>query len=92
MIEHYDALTRISLVNKDTPMEKANVQILASYLDSDTKWGLFNGFSSRPMMPIAIKMLFSKTPLKEDSTLIHQLKVSKDDIRLLKLYNMLSVT
>lgn len=91
-IEHYDALTRISLVNKDTPMEKANVQILASYLDSDTKWGLFNGFSSRPMMPIAIKMLFSKTRLKEDSALIHQLKVSKDDIRLLKLYNMLSVT
>lgn len=91
-IEHYDALTRISLVNKDTPMEKASVQILASYLNSDTKWGLFNGFSSRPMMPIAIKMLFSKTPLKEDSALIHQLKVSKDDIRLLKLYNMLSVT
>lgn len=91
-IEHYDALTRISLVNHDTPMEKANVQILASYLDSDTKWGLFNGFSSRPMMPIAIKMLFSKTRLKEDSALIHRLKVSKDDIRLLKLYNMLSVT
>ncbi|KGK86464.1 helix-turn-helix transcriptional regulator [Clostridium sp. HMP27] len=91
-IEHYDALTRISLVNKDTPMEKASVQILASYLDSGTKWGLFNGFSSRPMMPIAVKMLFSKTRLKEDSALIHQLKVSKDDIRLLKLYNMLSVT
>jgi transcriptional regulator with XRE-family HTH domain len=91
-IEHYDALTLISLVNRDTTMEKASIQILASYLDSDTKWGLFNGFSSRPMMPIAIKMLFSKTPLKEDSALINQLKVSKDDVRLLKLYNMLSVT
>lgn len=91
-IEHYDALTRISLNNRDTPMEKANAQILASYLDSDTKWGLFNGFSSRPMMPIAIKMLFSKTRLKEDAALINQLKVSKDDIRLLKLYNMLSAT
>jgi len=91
-IEHYDALTRISLINHDTPMEKASVQILASYLDSDTKWGLFNGFSSRPMMPIAIKMLFSKTRLKEDFALIDQLKVSRDDIRLLKLYNMLSTT
>jgi len=91
-IEHYDALTRISLNNRDTPMEKANAQILASYLDSDTKWGLFNGFSSRPMMPIAIKMLFSKTRLKEDAALINQLKVSKDDVRLLKLYNMLSAT
>lgn len=91
-IEHYDAMTHISLTNQDTPMEKASVQILASYLDADTKWGLFNGFSSRPMMPIAIKMLLSKTRLKEDAELIRKLKVSKDDIRLLKLYNMLSVT
>lgn len=91
-IEHYDALTNIILTNQDTPMEKASVQILASYLDSTTKWGLFNGFSSRPMMPIAIKMLFSKEQLKEDADLIRQLKVSKDDIRLLKLYNMMSVT
>jgi len=43
-------------------------------------------------MPIAMKMLFSKVPLKEDAALIGQLKVSKDDIRLLKLYNMLTVT
>jgi transcriptional regulator with XRE-family HTH domain len=91
-IEHYDALTNIRLTNQDTPMEKASVQILASYLDSDTKWGLFNGFSSRPMMPIAVKMLFSKVRQKEDSAFIQQLKVSKDDIRLLKLYNMMSVT
>ena len=43
-------------------------------------------------MPIAIKMLFSKVRLKEDETLIKQLKVSKDDIRLLKIYNMMAVT
>ena len=91
-IDHYDAMTHISLTNQDTPMEKASIQILASYLDSNTKWGLFNGFSSRPMMPIAMKMLLSKSLLKEDEDLIKQLKVSKDDIRLLKLYNMLSVT
>lgn len=90
-IEHYDALTHIQLTNQDSPIEKASVQILASYLDADTKWGLFNGFSSRPMMPIAIKMLFSKTRLHEDAALAQKLKVSREDIRLLKLYNMLSV-
>ena len=89
-IKHYDAMTHISLTNVDTPMEQASVQILASYLDSETKWGLFNGFSSRPMMPIAIKMLFSKNKLEEEKELIKQLKVSKDDIRMLKLYNMFS--
>lgn len=90
-IEHYDALTHIQLTNQDSPIEKASAQILASYLDSDTKWGLWNGFSSRPMMPIAIKMLFSKTRLTEDAALAQKLKVSREDIRLLKLYNMLSV-
>ena len=91
-IEHYDAITNIQLTNQDMPMEKASAQILASSLNSDTKWGLFNGFSSRPMMPIAVKMLFSREPLPEDAKLIQSLKVSRDDIRLLKLYNMLSVT
>lgn len=91
-IEHYDALTNILMKNQDTPMEQVTASILASFLDSDTKWGLFFGISSRPMMPIAVKMLFSKKILKEDETLIKQLKVSREDIRLLKLYNMLSVT
>jgi len=91
-IEHYDAMTNISLTNQNTPMEKASAQILASYLDSETKWGLFTGFSSRPMMPIAMKMLFAKKCLKENEELLTQLKVSKEDIRLLKLYNMLSAT
>ena len=90
-IEHFDALTNIQLTNQDSPMEKASVQILASYLSSETKWGLFNGFSSRPMMPIAAKMLFSRSRLPEDEALIRQLKISREDIRLLKLYNMFSV-
>lgn len=90
-IEHFDALTNIQLTNQDSPMEKASVQILASYLSADTKWGLWNGFSTRPMMPIAMKMLFSRARLHEDAALIKKLKVSRDDIRLLKLYNMLSV-
>lgn len=91
-IEHFDALTNIILTNQDSPMEKASVQILAPYLDSDTKWGLFNGFSSRPMMPIATKILISKKKLNENDELINSLKISKEDIRLLKLYNMMSVT
>ncbi len=90
-IEHYDALTDMRLTNQDTPMEKASVQILASFLDSDTKWGLWCGLSSRPMMPIAAKMLFSREQLKEDEELLRRLKISREDIRLLRLYNMFPV-
>lgn len=91
-IEHYDALTNIVMRNQDTHMEQVTVSILASFLDSNTKWGLFFGISSRPMMPIAVKMLFSKQPLEETDELLQKLKVSKEDIRLLKLYNMFSAT
>lgn len=90
-MSHQDALTNIVLVNRESPIEQASVQILASYLDSDTKWGLFNGLSSRPLMPIATKMLFSKTRLPEDADLVRELKISKNDIRMLRLYNMLCV-
>ena len=91
-IEHYDALTNIVMRNQDTYMEQVTVSILASFLDSSTKWGLFFGISSRPMMPIAVKMLFSRTLLKEDEQLIEKLKISREDIRLLRHYNMLSAT
>lgn len=90
-MEHYDALTNIMLVNKDSPIEKASAHILASYLTSDTKYGIFNGISSRPLMPIATKMLFSREPIKEDHELINKTKISKEDIKLLKMYNMLSI-
>ena len=91
-IRHFDALTRITLTNQDTPMEQASVQVLASYLDSPTKWGLFTGFSSRPMMPIATKILLSKQVIKEDEECRRSLKISREDVRILKLYNMLSIT
>ena len=73
-------------------MEHGSVQILAPFMDSDTKWGLWNGISSRPLMPVALKMLFSKKPLKEDDALRESLKISKEDIRTMKLYNFFAVT
>ena len=90
-MEHYDAVTNVILTNQDSPMEKAHGQILATYMNADTKWGLFTGLSARPMMPVALKMLFSKKRLPEDGALLQMLKVTKEDIRLMKLYNMMTV-
>ena len=59
---------------------------------SNEKWGLFTGISSRPLMPVALKALFTKIPLKETRELLQRLTISKDDIRLIKIYNMLTVT
>ncbi|SDE36842.1 helix-turn-helix domain-containing protein [Sporomusa acidovorans] len=90
-IEHYDVLTNIILKNQASPVEQITISVLASFLDSPTKWGLMFGISSRPVMPIAVKMLFSKKQLKEDKDLIEQLRVSKEDIRIMKMYNMFAI-
>lgn len=90
-MEHFDALTLIELTNQSNPMEKASLQVLASFLDADSKWGLWNGVSSRPLMPVATKMLLTKKLLTEDAALVRELKISKDDIHRMKYYNMFSV-
>ena len=90
-MEHYDALTNILLTNQDSPMEKANAYILASYLDGNYKWGIFTGLSARPLMPVAIKMLFTKKPAEENEELIERLKISREDMRLMRMYNMMTI-
>jgi transcriptional regulator with XRE-family HTH domain len=90
--EHYDTLTTIILKNQATPLENITINILASFLESEKKWGLMSGVSFRPFMPIALKMLFSKMPLTENQELINELKISKHDIRIMKMFNMLSIT
>lgn len=90
-IEHFDALSHMELIHQSNPMEKASIQVMASFLDAPFKWALWNGLSSRPMMPVALKMLISKKPLKEDAELSLSLKLSKADIRLMKHYNFFTV-
>lgn len=91
-IKHYDALTNLILYNQDTPMEQITISVLASYLDAPTKWGLFFGISSRPLMPVATKVIVSKKKQPETQHFVQELRITKEDIRVLKLYNMLTIT
>ncbi|MDY3974531.1 MAG: helix-turn-helix transcriptional regulator [Veillonella caviae] len=90
-LSHYDAISSLSVKNRDTLMETVHIHILAPYIQANEKWGLFLGISSRPIMPVAVKMLFSKTILAETAELYERLSISKEDIRLLKQYNMFTV-
>ena len=45
-IRHFDALSIIEVVHQTNPMEHGSVQILATFMDSPVKWGLWNGISS----------------------------------------------
>lgn len=91
ILKHYDALSHILMENRDTEMDPYTLCIPASYLDADYKWGLDFGVSSRPLMPTSAKVLISKNIQDETKEFIEKLKVSKEDIRLLKQYNMFCI-
>ena len=74
--------------NDDMPMDKYQIGIPQPYMDDDRKWVLTYGISCRPLMPSAAKRLLSKTPLSIDKALVQELKISTEDIRLMKHYNM----
>lgn len=90
-LKHYDAVTNLTMQNQDTPMEQITISILAPYLNAPEKWGLFFGISSRPIMPVSTKVLVSKKMQKENAQLIQKLRISKEDIKIMKLYNMLTI-
>lgn len=90
-MDHYDAVTNIVLTNQDSPIEQANIQVVATYMSGDIRWGLFVALSARPLMPVAVKMLFSRKRLPENEALMSQLMISKEDIKKMKFYNMMTV-
>lgn len=46
---------------------------------------------ARPLMPTSTKVLLSKTIQEETAEFEKSLRLSKEDIRLMKLYNMLTI-
>ncbi|MDH6603412.1 transcriptional regulator with XRE-family HTH domain [Bacilli bacterium PM5-9] len=88
---HYDIITRMDLINKDTPVEKASIAILSPFTEDATRWGLWTGLSTRPVMPASIKMLFTKTPRNIDDKLKKELIITQEDYKNIKRYNMFTV-
>lgn len=90
-LEHFDSLSQIQAVGQENPMERVRLQVLASFLQAPTRWGLFSMVTSRPASSMATKMLLSARPLKENRILSDLLRISKEDIRQMKHDNMFSV-
>ena len=88
ILTHYEAFSAMLFENNDMPMDKYQIGIPQPYMDDDRKWVLTYGISCRPLMPSAAKRLLSKTPLSIDKAMVQELMISKEDIRLMKHYNM----
>lgn len=90
-MSHYDIITRMDLINRDTIVEKASIAILSPFVENDVRWGLWTGISIRPVMPASLKMLFTKTPQKMDTALKKELIFNNEDYKQFKYYNMFTV-
>lgn len=91
ILKHFDALSTLELVNRDTDMDKYIIHIPASYINSPTKWALDLSISCRPIMPIAGKTLFSKEVQDETKEFIQSLLFNKEDYKRLRNLNFLSI-
>lgn len=90
-LTHYNSLSTLILENQYMEMDHYQIGIPSPYMDAPTKWGLAYGISSRPLMPTSTKVLLSKTVQKETEAFEKSLLLSKEDTRMMKLYNMLIV-
>ncbi|MCI7640078.1 MAG: helix-turn-helix transcriptional regulator [Clostridiales bacterium] len=90
-LTHYDALSLLVLQNQNMEMDLYQVGVPSPYMNAPVKWALAFGISSRPLMPTSTKVLLSKTIQEETPEFEKNLRLSKEDIRLMKLYNMLTI-
>lgn len=91
VMEHFDSLTQIHLRYQSSDMEQVTITILGTFVDAACKWGTFYGLSFRPLMPTCSKILLSKAPLAENEELVQRLKIGKEDIRILKQFNAMTI-
>lgn len=90
-VRFFNTLTRFELENQDSPAELNVINVLNAFADSATKWAMVTSISSHPLMPCSSKTLLSKKQIPETEDFLKSVTLNKEDIRLMKLYNMFVV-
>ena len=88
---HFGAITNFIFQNCNARLDQYMISVPSPYIDSETKWGLAFGISSRPLMPTAGKVLLSKVRIPKTKEFAKSLILTKEDYRLMKLYNYMVV-
>lgn len=87
----FDLCRNYNLQNLSHPMEQIWMCAMNGLSQSNSQIGILAGLSSFTMYPCARKVLISSTMQKE-SDLMTELVFSKEDVRLLKKYNVFTVS
>lgn len=88
---NYHSLVRYSLINCANSLEEVMIYILNPMGNFNEVTGMLSGLSSKPLMPISIKCIFSPYKLKEDDELIQKLHLNKTEAASMRRINMFTV-
>lgn len=88
----YDTITHMVLTNQVNEAERMYICMLNPIENQVPAVGILSGIGSTPFFaPIALKTLISREPLAEDDALLKTIKLDKDDLHLMKYYNMMVI-
>lgn len=79
------------LQNQNNPIEHTSICCINSLNRTNRKMGMITGLSYKTMLPTAMKIMISNTVLKENEELVESLKLTKEDIRISKKYNLFTI-
>ncbi|MBQ2911103.1 MAG: helix-turn-helix transcriptional regulator [Clostridia bacterium] len=87
-VYEHDYVTNYSLQNQSNDMESVFMCTVKPFELSERRIGLISGISARNLLPVCCKFVLADTILKEDDELKSTLMLSKEDLRLIKRFNM----
>lgn len=87
-VYEHDYLTNYALQNQTNEMESVFMCTVKSFELSQHRVGLISGIYSRTLLPICAKFIITDKPMDEDEKLKAMLLLSKEDLRLIKRFNM----
>lgn len=87
----YESLTYFMLHNNTTPLERLYLCVHNPLGTNTYTVGLATGILVGSMAPLAMRILVSKSPIKDEQMISDILKISKDDVKYLKEQNMFVV-
>lgn len=87
----YAFISNYTFENQKNSTEQAFLYSFDSLEFSLNKTGVLSGLSSRTMLPVSLKVVLAAEPQKEDEEFVQSLMLSKEDLRLTKKYNMLTL-
>lgn len=87
----YEFIENYTLQNQNNSTEQVLICCINNLGCTNRKMGMLTGLSYKTMLPVAIKIMLSETALKENDELVDALRLTKEDIKISKKYNLFTI-